>query len=370
MSRAKSISTRFDWPLGIAVFLLCSVGLLTLYSAGFNVDSGASAPMQRQAISMGIGLVAFLICMSFSPGFWNRYSYVIYFIGCVLLTAIFFTGVVAGGARRWLDIGGLRLQPSEFMKVALILALARLFSRRSASGQRYNLGSLIVPGLIMLLPVGLIVVEPDLGTALCHVLIGGSMLLVAGVQKRTLLGLSLACFCLSVPAWFFGLKDYQKQRILTFLSPEDDPLGTGYHAIQSKIAVGSGALTGKGYFQGTQSQLSFLPEQTTDFVFSVFAEEWGFLGSFFVIALYGFLLVRLLTIASRCRDAFPLFVVFGVASMIFWHVVVNVGMVVGVMPVVGLTLPLLSYGGSSVIAVMGALGLAAGISLRRFSFSS
>ena len=370
MSRVKSLNSRFDWPLGFVVALLCFIGLLSLYSAGYNIESGSSAAMQRQAISMGVGLFAFVVCMSFNPSFWNRYSYLIYLVGCGLLAAIFFTGVVAGGARRWLDLGGLRLQPSEFMKVAMILALARLFSKRVEPSSGYSLTTLIIPGLFMALPVGLIVIEPDLGTALCHILIGGSMLLLAGVQRRTLFGLVIAGVCLSVPAWFFGLKDYQKQRILTFLSPEDDPLGSGYHAIQSKIAVGSGSLTGKGYLQGSQSQLSFLPEQTTDFIFSVFAEEWGFLGSLFVIFLYGFLILRLLTIASRCRESFPAFVVFGVAAMIFWHVVVNVGMVVGVMPVVGLTLPLLSYGGSSVIAVMGALGLAAGISLRRFSFSS
>lgn len=194
------------------------------------------------------------------------------------------------------------------------------------------------------------------------------MLLLAGLHKKTLLTLLSAGILLTIPFWLFGLKDYQRQRILTFMSPESDPLGSGYHAIQSKIAVGSGAFWGKGFMQGTQTQLRFLPEQTTDFIFSVLAEEWGFVGTFLVIFLYGFLIFRLLSISSRCQDTFSAFVAFGVAALIFWHVLVNIGMVVGVLPVVGLTLPLLSFGGSSVTSVMAALGLAAGFSFRRFLF--
>ena len=368
MPSYRNISTRVDWPLVIAISLLCFIGLFTLYSAGFNQATGESLQMKKQAISMAIGLVFFTVCMLFSPAFWQRYAYLIYVVGCLLLAAIFFTGVVAGGARRWLDFGGVRMQPSEFMKVALILALAKLFSNRSAPLGDYRLSSLFAPFVLMAIPVALIVVEPDLGTALCHLLIGGSMLLLAGLHRKTLLTLLSAGLLLTIPFWLFGLKDYQRQRILTFMSPESDPLGSGYHAIQSKIAVGSGAFWGKGFMEGTQTQLRFLPEQTTDFIFSVLAEEWGFVGTFLVIFLYGFLIFRLLSISSRCQDAFSAFVAFGVASLIFWHVLVNIGMVVGVLPVVGLTLPLLSFGGSSVTSVMAALGLAAGFSFRRFLF--
>ncbi len=368
MFKSKRIALSIDWPLTLTVLALCTVGLGALYSAGFNEQLGYSAQMKRQAMSMGVGLLCFLICMLIKPEIWKRNAYLVYLLGCGLLTAILFSGVVAGGARRWLEIGGFRMQPSEFMKVALIVALARLFSSSTSLEKGYQILSLIKPCLLMGVPFVLIVVEPDLGTGLCHLLIGGSMLMLAGVRKRTVLTLGLLGMCLAVPAWFFGLKDYQKQRILTFMSPEDDPLGSGYHAIQSKIAVGSGSLTGKGFLQGTQTQLRFLPEQTTDFIFSVLAEEWGFVGSAVVIFLYGFLILRLLTISARCSEIFPAFVVIGVAAMIFWHVIVNVGMVVGVLPVVGLTLPLLSFGGSSVVAVLGALGLAAGVSSRRFLF--
>jgi len=369
MGRSKRLSLNPDWPLTLTVLALCAVGLGALYSAGYSEKLGYSAQMKRQAMSMGVGFVCFLVCMLVRPELWKRNAYLVYLLGCGLLTAILFSGVVAGGARRWLEIGGFRMQPSEFMKVALIIALARLFSHSSSLERGYNILSLLKPCMLMGIPFVLIVVEPDLGTGLCHLLIGGTMLMLAGVKKRTVLTLGLLGMCLAVPAWFFGLKEYQKQRILTFMSPEDDPLGSGYHAIQSKIAVGSGSLTGKGFLQGTQTQLRFLPEQTTDFIFSVLAEEWGFVGSLIVVSLYGFLIFRLLTIAARCNEIFPAFVVIGVAAMIFWHVLVNVGMVVGVLPVVGLTLPLLSFGGSSVVAVLGALGLAAGISSRRFLFN-
>ena len=368
---AKNYFSFVDWPLTIAMLLLCTIGLGVLYSAGYNPDTGSSSQMNRQAISIGIGFGGFLICMLFSPNFWKRYSYLLYFIGCGLLVLILVSGVVAGGARRWLDLGGFRMQPSEFMKVALILALARLFSRdKSPGSQGYNLYTMIPSLTLMLIPMGLIVVQPDLGTASSLGLIGGTMLLVAGVQKKTLISLALSGFVLAVPAWLFALKDYQKQRILTFMSPESDPLGSGYHAMQSKIAVGSGSISGKGFLEGTQTQLRFLPEQTTDFIFSVLAEEWGFIGTLFVILIYGFLVFRILTIASRSPDPFPAFVAVGVAAMLFWHIVINISMVLGVFPVVGLTLPLLSYGGSSVVSVMLALGLAAGISFRRFLFAS
>ena len=208
----------------------------------------------------------------------------------------------------------------------------------------------------------------DLGTALCHILIAASMMFIAGIRLRTVLYMVLTALLLAYPAWM-RLHDYQKKRIITFVAPESDPLGSGYHAIQSQIAVGSGALVGKGYLQGTQTQLSFLPEQTTDFIFSVLAEEWGFLGSITALALYSMVLFRILGVAARSKERFPAFVALGVGMMLFWHVFINIGMVIGVMPVVGITLPLLSYGGSSAVAFMSALGLVAGINMRRFVFS-
>ncbi|MFN8391642.1 MAG: rod shape-determining protein RodA [Bdellovibrionota bacterium] len=360
--------SSFDWLLLIAMLLLCGIGLVVIYSAGYDPQLETSKPMIKQAVSMGIGLVFFTVCIFINPTFWRRIAWPLYIAGCVLLLAVLLKGVVAGGARRWLEFGGFRMQPAEFMKIGLIMLFARLFSSESAPSEGYTIPTLIFPTVLLIIPTILIAKEPDLGTALCHLVIGGSMLLMAGIQRGTLMRIALAGALMSVPAWSM-LKDYQRKRVLNFLSPEMDPLGSGYHAIQSKIAVGSGALTGKGFLKGTQTQLRFLPEQTTDFIFSVLAEEWGFLGSITVLALYTLLIFRILSICSKCQDSFSAYVSFGVASMMFWHVVINIGMVIGVVPVVGVTLKLLSYGGSSVIAAMAALGIVAGFSIRRFLFA-
>ena len=361
----KRVIAQYEWTVACTLAVFCGIGLLLLHSAGFSHDLSFSPPLRRQAISMGVGACAFFIAMLVRTSLWKRTAYLVYLVGVVLLVAILFHGVVAGGAKRWLHIGSLRLQPSEFMKVGAILALAKLFSSENAPRDGYTFFTLLLPCGMLLIPVLLVAVEPDLGTALCIALIGGSMLALMGIRKNTVIRLGGIALLMLVPAWSFLLKDYQRQRILTFLSPESDPLGSGYHAIQSKIAVGSGMFTGKGFLQGTQSQLSFLPEQTTDFIFSVLAEEWGFIGSVFVLALYWFLILRLLRIASRHTDRFSAFVAVGVAALIFWHVVVNIGMVIGVLPVVGLTLPLISYGGSSLVTIMLALGIVAGSTARR-----
>ncbi len=365
----RRVLTNFDWYLFISVLLLCAAGLGVLYSAGYNSELASSPPMEKQAASMALGLIGFFIGLVLHNNFWRRGAWVFYVIGCLLLVAILATGVVAGGARRWLDLGGFRMQPSEFMKLGIIFVLARLFSGEHAPREGYTFLKLIVPGLIVGLPMVLTVMQPDLGTGLVQFLVGGTMVLIFGVQGKTLLRIGLAGAIFSYPSWHM-LKDYQRNRILNFLSPEMDPLGSGYHAIQSKIAVGSGALAGKGFLQGTQTQLRFLPEQTTDFIFSVLAEEWGFIGSVGVLLIYAFLIFRLVRVAARSQDKFSSFVAVGVASLIFWQVLMNIGMVIGVLPVVGITLPLLSFGGSSVVTVMSAVGIVAGISVRRFLFAS
>ena len=219
----------------------------------------------------------------------------------------------------------------------------------------------------ILIPVGLIIRQPDLGTAIMVILIAGSILLFAGI-RRTTLGLIGILGGLAMIAGWYGLHDYQRARIRTFLNPEADPLGSGYHIIQSKIAIGSGGFLGKGFSEGTQSQLSFLPERHTDFAFSVFAEEWGFAGSFGLLLVYLFLIVWGLYIARRAADRFGMFLAVGVTAMIFWHIVVNLGMVVGLMPVVGVPLPLFSYGGTSMVTTMIGVGLLLNVSMRRFKF--
>ena len=364
----RRLIANFDWMLLFSMLALCLSGLCVIYSAGYDPQSGTSPAMIKQSIAMGIGLGAFLFCMLINWTFWRRSAFLFYFLGLGLLGFVVFNGVVAGGARRWIDIGAFRMQPSEFMKVGIILVFARIFSSESAPKDGYTFWTMLYPCSLLVVPTILIMRQPDLGTALCLLLIGGSMLLMAGVKRGTLIRLCMTGILLSVPAWSM-MKDYQRKRVLTFISPEIDPLGSGYHAIQSKIAVGSGAVTGKGYLQGTQTQLRFLPEQTTDFIFSVLAEEWGFIGSLFVIVLYGILVGRLLSIASRCEERFPAFVTIGVAAMMFWHCIINIGMVIGVMPVVGVTLKLFSYGGSSLISAMAAIGLVAGFTVRRYMFS-
>lgn len=365
----KKLLGQIDWQLIILMLLVCAVGLGVVYSAGFDPKTGDSFKMGKDLQFMGGGLIAFVVCMTLATGFWKRIAIPFYIVGAGLLALILVKGVVANGARRWLELGGFRMQPSEFMKLAVILVLARIFSRESAPRDGYSFRTLVLPVAVLLVPVVLILKEPDLGTALCFLLIGGSMILIAGVKRSTIIAVLVVGLVLALPAWEFLLQDYQRQRVLTFLSPEVDPLGTGYHAIQSKIAVGSGAVFGKGFLKGTQTQLRFLPEQTTDFIFSVLAEEWGFLGSTIVIVLYSLLILHLLNIASRCAESFPAFVTFGVAAMFFWHVLINIGMVIGVLPVVGVTLAMLSYGGSSIVTMMASLGVVAGFSIRRFMFS-
>ncbi|MBP9837851.1 MAG: rod shape-determining protein RodA [Proteobacteria bacterium] len=359
---------HFDWLLLFSMTLICCIGLIVIYSAGYDVETDSSRAMVKQAISFGIGIGLTIVCLFISPTFWRRISWPFFIFGCTLLLYVMFKGVVAGGARRWIDFGGFRMQPAEFTKLGIILVLARLFSSDKAPRDGYTIRTLLFPVAIIFLPSIIIMKQPDLGTALCHILIGSSMLLMAGIQKKTLLRIFLSGAILAVPAWSM-LKDYQKKRVLNFLSPEMDPLGSGYHAIQSKIAVGSGAVYGKGFLKGTQTQLRFLPEQTTDFIFSVLAEEWGFIGSVVVICLYALLIMRLLNVCSKCNDSFTAFVSYGVASMMFWHVCINIGMVIGVMPVVGVTLKLFSYGGSSLIAAMAGIGIVLSFTLRRYSFA-
>lgn len=361
-------ATFLEWQLVLIMLLLCSVGLVLLYSAGYNKQTGESIAFNRQFLSLCVGFAMFMLFALPKPSFWRHMAMPIFAFSCLLLIAVLFNGVVAGGARRWLSLGFIRIQPSEFMKLALILAMARVFVLKSAPTDGYTLKKLFIPFLVLVIPVELIRLEPDLGTALCHVLIGGSMLLIAGVRFGTFLKLFTVGTLLLIPAWSL-LHDYQKKRVLNFMSPESDPLGSGYHALQSKIAVGSGSYFGKGFMEGTQTQLRFLPEQTTDFIFSVLAEEWGLVGAIIVLFLYAVLLLRVLYIARKSQDSFSAYLCFGVAALVFWHIVINIGMVIGVLPVVGLTLPFLSYGGSSLVVMMSSLGIVFGIAIRRYKFA-
>jgi len=313
-----------------------------------------------------VGLGVMGVTLTYDYRHLEKLSYPIYIITIVLLLAVMFGGKMVSGSRRWLPLGPLAFQPAEIAKIAIILALATYFNRRARLEAMY-LKDLIVPGVLVLIPVALIIKQPDLGSGILVALVAVSIILFVGVRWRTLMGCGLTLIMLSPVIWHF-LKDYQRQRVLTFLDPGKDPLGAGYHIIQSMIAVGSGQFWGKGFLQGTQSQLYFLPEQHTDFVFSVFAEEWGFMGSAVLLLLFTALALWGLSVARDCKERFGHLLAVGVTALIFWQIFINLCMVTGFLPVVGIPLPLFSYGGSSLITTWLGVGFLLNIRMRRYLF--
>ena len=361
----RRLIQNFDWGLCLIVLSLTVVGGFTVYSA---VTAGPSDPQKsiyyKQLIWYGIGLMVMTASFVVSYKSLDRWSPVLYGTCLLLLVAVLVFGKQVGGSRRWLALGPASFQPSEPVKIAVILMLSRMFSK-TATEEGFTFRELIQPLCILIPPFLLIVRQPDLGTGMMLVLITGSMTLFAKIERKTLITI-MSAGVLGVPLVWHFLKGYQKQRILTFLNPDRDPLGAGYHIIQSKIAIGSGMFTGKGYLKGTQNALAFLPEQQTDFIFSVLAEEWGFLGCLVVLFLFLLLLIWGLNIAFRSRDLFGTFLAFGLTCLIFWQVFINMGMVMGLMPVVGVPLPFISYGGSSFLTLAVCIGLLLNISMRRF----
>jgi rod shape determining protein RodA len=299
----------------------------------------------------------------------ERAAYGIYIAGVILLLLVPVFGVVGGGARRWLKFGPFTIQPSEPMKIMLIIALARFYSRAAANPRGLGITrGLVLPLVITAIPCAAILLQPDLGTVCVFGIVYVSMAFLAGARLTPFVTVFAAALASGPVLWHY-LKPYQQQRIMTFLDPEGDPLGAGYHIIQSRIAVGSGQLWGKGFLQGTQNQLHFLPEQHTDFIFSVFAEEWGFAGALLLLALYLAMLLRGFFISTRSRDTFGALVSGGVLSLLFWQATVNIGMTTGTLPVVGIPLPLFSYGGSSLVSCLIGVGIIMSVQMRRFTFS-
>ncbi len=365
----RRLIENFDWGFVVIIFLIGTVGLVILYSAlTAGNDAGVVHLLfKKQLIWMGAGFIIMMICLTIDFRELDKLNLLIYALCIGMLISVILFGRIGGGSRRWLVLGFVRIQPSELMKIALIISLASAYST-AVSQTGLNFRKLIKPIVLCAIPFVLIVVQPDLGTGLLLLLIAASITLFVKVEKRvffTFFGLCLG----AIPLVWFALKDYQKSRILIFLNPDRDPLGTGYHIIQSKIAIGSGMLTGKGFLKGTQNALSFLPEQHTDFIVSVLAEEWGLVGCSILLLLYFFLLFWGLNIAYNCRNMFGSILAFGVTTMIFWQIFINIGMVMGLMPVVGVPLPLVSYGGSSVITNMVGFGILLNISMRKFSSS-
>jgi rod shape determining protein RodA len=296
----------------------------------------------------------------------GTYAYPLYAVAVGLLIVVAIAGHSTGGSRRWINLGLLKLEPSEVAKLAVVLVMVRYMREEPPRGG-WKAHQMIVPALLLAVPAVLVLKQPDLGTALILILITATLVFVGGLNWRTMAVLMLGAVLAAPAAWHY-LKPYQRERLVSFLNPQSDPLGSGYHIIQSEIAIGSGGAWGKGLFKGTQARLNFLPEQTTDFVFAVFAEEFGFAGSAVLLALYVTLIARGAWIARHARDRFGSLLAIGVTGIIFWQVAINIGMATGMLPVVGITLPLVSYGGSSLIAMMAAMGVLISINTRRYLF--
>jgi rod shape determining protein RodA len=361
----RRLVQNFDWMLMALVMLICGIGILNLYSAGYNRGEGTPL-FVKQLYWLAVGLGVLAVTLIYDYRHLEKLSYPLYIISILLLVGVMFGGKMVSGSRRWLALGPITFQPAELAKIAIILVLATYFSQRPRL-EALRLKHLIIPGVLVLIPVGLIIKQPDLGSGILVALVAASMILFVGVRWRILLGSALTLVMLSPLIWHF-LKDYQRQRVLTFLDPGRDPLGSGYHILQSMIAVGSGQFWGKGFLEGTQSQLYFLPEQHTDFVFSVFAEEWGFVGSVVLLLLFMGLVFWGLWVARDCKDRFGHLLAVGVTALIFWQVFINLCMVTGFLPVVGIPLPLFSYGGSSLITTLLGVGFLLNIRMRRYLF--
>lgn len=362
----KRLYRDFDKILLLIVFLIFAFGLLALYSStqtkGLTLRESY---LLRQLNWMAIGLVLLILIINISYQTLIDISYVWYGINVALLILVLILGHVRLGAQRWFSIGAFTFQPSEFAKLSLILALSSYIGSRKET--MMSLRSIFMPLILLAVPLALVLIQPDLGTALLLLPIFFSILLVGGANLRYLFGLILLGLA-SLPFLWNFLHGYQQQRLLVFINPNIDPLGAGYTIIQSKIAIGSGGLFGKGWLSGTQNQLNFLPERHTDFIFSVVGEEWGLLGAAVLILLYYIIVNRAFRIAALTSDIFGKLIATGISVMIAVQVVVNVGMTIGLMPVVGIPLPLVSYGGSSMIATLIALGILLNVGMRRSTF--
>ena len=341
---------RIDPVLFSLLVILSAIGAVLLYSAG----GADSALMMRQAVRLAVGFVLLILVANIPLRLLKKISIVAYLAGVGLLLAVMFFGEIGKGAQRWLDLGFVRFQPSEILKLAVPMVVAAYLSNRILP---VGWKDLVVSVVLVMIPVLLIAKQPDLGTAILVGSAGFFVLFLAGVRWRIMLVLGVLLSAMAPVLWKVALHDYQRTRILTLLNPESDPLGSGYHIIQSKIAIGSGGVYGKGWLNGTQSQLDFIPERSTDFIFSVFGEEFGFFGSVLLIFLYVVIIYRGLYIAAGSSDNFGRLLAGALSLTFFVYLFVNTGMVTGLLPVVGVPLPLISYGGTSMVTLMMGFGL-------------
>lgn len=366
MALRRGFRDNFDWTLFVLTAAISVLGIVNLYSATSAASAGLRDIYIQQIYWLTLGAGVAVLVSAIDYRHYERQGWFAYGGGIVLLVLVFLLGREVRGSQRWIPIGSFSLQPSELMKISLIIALAKHLHNDPRTEGR-TLKDLILPALILAGPLLLILAQPDLGTALLLVFIFATIMFLTHLKLRSLMTLVISLLLLAPLSWAYLLKDYQKERITAFWDPEADLLDTGWHAHQAKVAIGSGGLTGKGFMQGTQNQHRFLPDQQTDFPFAVWCEEQGFVGAVLLVVLYIALVMWSLKIASEARDRFGAVAAVGVGALIFWQTIINLGMVMGMLPVVGVTLPLVSYGGSSVLTVMMGIGLLMNISMRRFA---
>jgi rod shape determining protein RodA len=358
----RRLLKNYGWALFILTLTFLIIGLINLYSASFQTEYYV---FKKQLVWVNLGLIGMILVSFLDFKTIKRYTTHIYAITTIFLIITLLFGREVAGSKSWISLGHLiNIQPSEFAKLTIIIALAKFYDNDFDPGP-YGIRDLVKPILIVAIPVVLVMLQPDLGTAFVIILISGSIIFFMGIRVKSLLFLFIVIIGLSFSSWQFLFKDYQKERIVTFIDSSQDPLGSGYNAIQSQIAVGSGKFLGKGFKSGSQTQLRFIPAQKTDFVFSVLAEEWGFVGAIITLVIYFLIILWILDTASGSKDKFTMLICFGIAAMYFWHIVINVGMVIGILPVTGVPMLLLSYGGSSTISSLLGIGIVLGIRMRR-----
>jgi len=352
----RRLINNFDWILLAILLFIGALSVMNLYSATHSIGSmGGGNVYIKQILWYAIGFSILLLMTTFDYHVLDRLAYPFFFISLIFLVAVLKLGKVTHGSQRWLSLGYFSMQPSEMVKISIIIVLAKYFSNLESMGN-YRLRDLLRPLILIAIPFVMIVNQPDLGTALMLIIVSFSIIIFVNVNWKSVV-IFLSITFLSTPFFWITLQEYQKKRIITFLRPDLDPLGAAYHVTQSKIAIGSGLFWGKGFLKGTQTRLHFLPQQHTDFSFSVLAEEWGFVGSAMILLVYLFLILWCLNIAKNSKDKFGTLIVRRRCCISFWHLIINVSMVIGLLPVVGIPLALFSYGGSSVISTMAAMGL-------------
>jgi len=357
-----------NWALLACMFALYFIGVANLYSAsGMRIEDGivVSSFYQKQLIWGLLGTVVMLLAMAFDYRQLRSFAWFFFIAALILLLLVPVIGKSVYGAKRWLSLGFMNIQPSEIAKLSILILAARILSR---DGQPLGWIDFIRVLLVGLVPCALIVIQPDLGTTLLILMFLACMILFHGLERKVFKACLIITPFIGLFMWFIGMRDYQRQRVLTFLDPTSDPRGSGYQILQSQIAIGSGEMWGKGYLQGTQSQLRFLPERHSDFVIAVFGEEWGFVGCVALITLYCLFLLAIFTTVAHAKDRFGSTLVAGIFFYFFWQIMINMGMVIGLMPVVGIPLPFLSYGGSATLVNFMLVGIVLNVSMRRFMF--